>query len=101
MKIPLDVCATAAQSHGMEAKRRLYDLAHALLSLEQTVDVVALGAAVDAALVSAALAESALRRVAAEHPAHHDDLARLAALVRGGAISPAAAERAAAWVGSL
>ena len=87
------------------AAERLYALASALLCLEHTagaaLDPVALGAAVDAVLVAAVRAELALRGLAAAYPAHHDDLVRLSALVRAGAISPDAAARAAGWVGSL
>lgn len=89
------------------AAQRLYALATALYHLEAEtraegpVDPLALGAAVDAALVEAARCEAHLRDLAAQYPAAHDDLARLAAAIRGGTLYPDAAARAAGWVAAL
>jgi len=89
------------------AAQRLYALATALYHLEAQstaqgpLDVVALGAAVDEALVAAVRAELCLRELAAAYPDAHDDIVRLACAIRGGAISPDAAARAAGWVSVL
>ena len=92
---------------GEHAAQALYSLATALYHLEAAasdsgpLDAVALGEAVDAAARARLTAEARLRIVAAEHPDHHDDLARLAAAIRGGAISPDAAARSAGWIAAL
>lgn len=62
------------------------------------LDAVALGDAVAEAVAARAVAAAELRIVAARAPNYHDDLARLAALVQGGATGPAQIAQAAEWV---